>query len=312
MHLPPEPHGQLKSARFPQPVEDTLERIRRAAELAGDDWLQVLGLTEKQYLRLLIERVPLAARTVESVAARFGLSFESVMRGDVDYAALSAREKGDHDPLPARFSVGAFSRRRTSIHLLDYVELNHGWRTRSRILRHFQMSEALFKDPDQSININFVTELCEYLSKSGCSTDVMKSMGEHSFVANRKTPLGRLLRSYGTSRMLHEHVFTELISPYFDKNCIYQLVEISDHHCVVTARPSTEVQDELMQKVIGSTHVCSAKVGSFQSLSGYLGLPFSKVTETDCVHSGAGVCRFHFDFQGRAGLSRPGPHLASA
>jgi hypothetical protein len=213
--------------------------------------------------------------------------------------ALQAHSLGDIFYVPARYIHAAFSRRRTSINLLEYIEKLMGWDARKRILDHFQLTDAVFADPDAHINFLFPSDLCEYLVRSGYSPSIFPNMGAHSIVTNKHTPLGTLMASFETPLKLHESTFGDIVGQSFDRNCNYRLLELTEESCLIGANFTQELQDLLRLKKPGNIQACSVRGGSFSTLTGYLDLPRSEVIEETCVHRGDASCTYRIIY-GRA------------
>ncbi len=282
-----------------QRLRSTIEKIRGSLELSKEELLDILELTEKEYTQVVAFKKDLPLLSAHAFAERFDLSLDRLMRGEVDLGALTKRfRQGDVEALPERYANVAFSRRRTSINILDYVRDTFGWQARAQILRYFQMNEAHFVDPDKTVNFQFITDLCEYLKTKKDSDDEMfMQMGAYSVISNGNSNLARLYSKMNGPKELYETVFTLLIQSYYDKNVDYRLVQLSDTSCGVIAYPNQEVQEGLRKINIGSREVCLSRIGSFSCLTGYLQLPFAHVRKSKCIHSGDSYCYYYIDFE---------------
>lgn len=276
---------------------EVLERIRVALDKPVGDWADELGLKEIDYRDGLRENtLSVRGRFLLDLADTLKLSPEAIVSGKIDYRTLEISDPTASDALPEIYAHGAFSRRRTSSQLLDFLEVHYGWRMRSQILKHFGLNERIVAVPDGAISIRFLTDLCCYLIDHGFSEDALFKMGQYSVIANYASPLGRKFRESDGPKSLIESTFTEIVNQFFDKNFLYKLIELNDTSCTVEARLNPEASDTSKSGTIGSVLSCKTRGGTFSSLFGYLDLPYAKVTEKTCVHRGDPRCRYEIDF----------------
>jgi predicted hydrocarbon binding protein len=214
----------------------------------------------------------------------------------IDFGLLASRVRGDAGQFPERYVAGAFSRKRTSINILAYLEDFHSWEMRDQILRQFQMSEAALRDPNEWINVRFLSDLCEYLSKHGFSESALVAMGSYSLITNFDSNLGIEFRKLQSPSEVIENCFGPLVTLY-DRNIDYKIAELHEECAVIEARSNRDVLDALKIREIGNTPYCQVKSGVFSSLVGYLGLPFARVEETSCVHRGDEYCRYEIIYE---------------
>ncbi len=275
----------------------TLDKIQHALGWSTHELADRLSLTEKRFQFLRSRKIQPSLYSVAQLIEQIGLSVERIVTGSIDYEALRSHAKGDLFYVPEKYMLAAFSKRRTSIHLLEYIENYFGWEMKKNILNHFQVTEAIFKDPDSQINFLFLSDFCNYFTHCGYSPALLPIMGAYSVVTNRNSSLGDLMASFGSPRNLHEQVFVDLVGKSFDRNLDYRLTKLTADTCIVEANFTQELQDALKQKKLGNSHVCSIRAGSFSSLTGYLNLPFSTVVEESCIHRGDACCRYRISFK---------------
>lgn len=276
---------------------DTLERIRSTIQLSNEDWAELLQLTPAGYQLLgLRDPCEIPDRVASDLCDYVGITPEALQSGIIDFKTLAKQVSGNVSFVPERYSEGAFSKRRTSGHLLDLIEIRYGWRERLRLLRTFQVTDAIFADPDGRINLRFLSDLCAYLRGKGFSRDALAEMGQHSVVTNYAGPLGRHFRRLRNVQKAYESCFTEVINRYYDENFVYELVRMDEHSCTVECRYRPEVLDATRSRAPGNEGTCSTRAGAFASIPGYLDLPYAKVTESSCIHRGDPLCRYEIDF----------------
>ncbi len=298
MHL--SPSSQRLKKEVDHRICNTLEKIRLTLNLNVRIFSDYLKITEKSYTENSTLRKAPPLEALFNILEVFSLSFDSVIEGKINYKALSEHYHGNKSYIPERYTTAAFSKKRTSIHMLDFLENVFSWKTRLKVLRHFQIPESCFYCPDEMINIFFLSDLCEYLKVENFSEQTLFLMGQHSVISNLNSEFGKFLSTFGSPQDLHERIFTDLINQYYDKNHLYNLMDLKKNSCTIEALCNPKVTDLLKVRNLGNHDVCIARAGGFSSLTGYLGLPYSKVNEMTCVHKGDPSCKFEIDYSDAA------------
>jgi hypothetical protein len=290
---------RVQDGRLSAISRQLLERIERLREGLGIDpplWCEILDVSTADYVRILEGTQPLSLLSLEALASYLDLSLDLILAGQLDYAALCARIRGDAAALPERYMQGAFSKRRTSINLLAYVEHAFGWPAVKRVLRRLQVHEAAFANPDELISLRFLEETCALLKEMGVDSQGFREMGSYSVVTNRDGSLGQLMAQAGSQRDLYSIMIEDASSRFYDTNFTYSLGRLSDEGCVIAARPTAEACDALGTRLPGSPEICLSKQGVFSSAAGYIGIPNLRVTEPRCIHRGDARCEYHVEF----------------
>jgi hypothetical protein len=277
---------------------ETLERLRESTFLSDEEWSDCLQLSPNRYENLKDQKeITLSDQVLEDFSELIDLTPEAIISGNIDFKVIAKRQKGYATFLPERYFVAAHSKIRTSSHLLDYIEIFHGWRVRSRILRHFQLNESVFANLDRAISVSFPTDLYGHLSSMGLRHSDFYEMGKYSLVSNSRSKVGEMFRATKTPKSAYEKCFVELIGQYYDQNFIYSLKKMDQTTCTVSARFHPQVLDEMHVSSIGNGAACSSRGGTFASIMGYIGASDADVTETTCVHRGDQECTYVIDFE---------------
>ena len=288
---------------------ETLDRVRKSMRLDRKGFADVLGMTHQQYESSWLKKKSLSVLEISRLLDSIPISFENLLKGKVDFKALDRQFVSGVSVLPERYSVGAFSRRRTCINLLAYLEKNYGENFTGDCLRQLQTPVDLFDDPDAMINIRFQSDLCEYLSRAGCQSSEFFKMGEYSVRTNAKSIIAKELSKQPTPRAMYEYLFTTLIGLY-DENAFYKIIEITDTHLLAEVRPNPQVADALGSKVFGNPFVCGTRAGVGASFPAYMSLPKAEVKEIRCIHCGDPSCIYELDFSHAAFLNASRSSLA--
>jgi hypothetical protein len=256
----------------------------------------LLIMTDKNYeLRNASENPP-NAMGVLSLTKQFNLDPRKFVAGSVDWDTLIQRLSGDSDAIPERYSVAAFSRRRTSNHVLSYLDRNLGSDYVSDLLNRFDLTESAFVDPDAYINLQFLTDLCDHLTKLGLRPNQFKAIGYESARINKNLGFSQHILESLKIKDAYAFLFDNLMG-YFDRNCEYRVVRLTETSCMVEAKQNNDVADALGKKTIGSAATCQIKSGVGASFPMSLGLPVADVRELKCIHRGDSVCTFEFNFE---------------
>ncbi len=266
-------------------------------------WSDQLGMTPQGYGQLRTNPKAVSIDTVLRLSERLDVSFEALITGHIDYSLIAAQQGGQPTALPERYATAAFSKRRTSIHLLEYLSKRYSPELKQHILRHFQLNEAVFSDPDAEISVRFLIDLCAYLRNLGFSEDELLAMGAYSVVTNRNTALAEKLASAASPLELHELFTTDVVSKYYERNFEYRILQGSAHTCIIEVRPRQELVQALGTHKPGNPSLCLLRAGSLATLTGYLHLPFSSIREISCTHRGDSACRYELDFTKAVRLS---------
>jgi hypothetical protein len=278
-------------------LSDQLERLRITLGYDEKLWCEIMGISTADYIEFRKNQKDLTILALLQVADHFELTLESIMNDHVDYQVVSARHAGNKTILPQRYLEGAGSRRRSSLNLLNATEEFLGWRARAMAMRHLQVTEAAFANPDDLINLRFNTDLCDYLSRNYGGAHLFYQLGAYSLVNNMNTPIGTVMAQSASVKNAHLQFIEEMVAKHWEKNFSYKIVKLTDTLCIAEGVPNPDIADSLKIRNPGSTAVCQTKVGITSAIPGYMGLPFSHTEEIKCVHRGDEKCVYEMDFE---------------
>jgi hypothetical protein len=262
-------------------------------------------------------REPLPASSCILLADHLQIRLDALMSGRIDYAALEKQVNGGGDALPERYSVGTFSRRRTSLHLIDYCDQHIGWDFTDRMLKTLQLRRAAFSDPDAMICMTAPVDLSDMIGQVTGDMKLLFNAGANSLKVNKNSPFADAIRKSGSIRRAYELLFTELMGFFDAKNHVYWITHIDDSSCTFESKCHDELTDTLKVSKVGSTYTCATRAGVAAAVAGFLGAPLPYVVESQCQHRGDPVCRFHIHYEfanrflrrqaanGVAGVARP-------
>lgn len=280
------------SGLFSNPMSDGLERMHSLSGLQKSDWLDLLGLSWKKYYQYKIGLCDMPSNSLANLSKHFDVREDDITSGAVNFQKLEANLPKSE--MPDRFLVGAHGRRRTTITSLEYLEKAFGWRLKYDVLNHFQVSASELQDPFASINIQFITEMAEYLKTRQFKSQDFFRMGLYSVEGNRNSLVGKLYSEMESVEQIYTFFFHKMMS-LFENNCIYKYQQLTANSGMVVVQSSPDVASELKVSKLGSHSICELKAGMFASLPAYLDLNNAVVTHFTCEHKGDDACRFHID-----------------
>lgn len=273
-----------------------LRRIQMTLGLPDSDFAGVLELREREFERLGAHRAEPPLRSLEALSHRLNVSLDAILDGDIDYRVLRARFLGRPQELPEKYLIGAASRRRTVVNVLDFVEREFGWISRTRILRRFQVDEAALLAEDSLINARLSTEICAWLGSWWDAPDVFRRMGMNSLRLNRKGPFGVELAAARDVHELFEMCFPDLIARHIENNFNWRLRARNTDRIVVRGAPNPAAYQLTAGKLILRSQICQVRQGYIASLPLYLNLPAARVRKISCVYAGDSGCDYDVEF----------------
>jgi len=278
---------------------DKLLRLQSILGLDDILFADRLGLTLPHYRKLRTQEADIPTASAFALLDHLPVSFESLVRGSIDFDVLSAHLHGHLHSVPERYLQGAFSRKRTSIHLLSYIENFRGWRERDSILRHVQIHPSMLSNPEERINARLNSDISALLKQRGYSNQSLFEIGTFSTVVNLPGPIGKAVSHLTDARGLYEHMITQLASR-FDENYHYQIHSLSLNHLDLRVRERQQAQDGLKMKKFSNTASCVVRSGVVAAFPNYINLPCASLRKISCLYEGDAECRYIFGFSGGA------------
>lgn len=284
-----------------KPVNDNqvwsrLEKIHFALGLADSDFAELLQMSPEEFAESRRARTSLPITSVLPLLAEANLSIEKFMIGEIDIPAVEAHYRKDFDFVPERYLKTAFSRRRSPVHILDFLESRFGWQARADALSHFQMTESAIGKVEDLISLEFLSDLATYLNRWGHGESFFYQAGLHSSVVNWNSSFAGILRAQPTLKSVYEIGIAELMN-FLERNHEYQLTRLTETHATLISRPRKEVLAATGSQTIGNSLICQLRAGVGAAFVRYLGLPEGRAIEVKCIHRGDPFCQFEFDFE---------------
>jgi len=275
----------------------TLDKIKHTLGWSDRELCDRLAMTEREFQRENIHAISPNINSITHLTESIGISIDAIVTGKIDYKVLKAHFNGNLKTIPERYSTAKFSKIRTSTHILDFVEQHLGWNAKKTIYNHFQINEAIFDNDEEMVNFLMPSDICRFIGEKFKAPEAyLEKIGAHSAVVNKNSIVGKIVSLYESPKELYENMFTEAVHRLYDRNQTYQILKLTDQYCIVQPNFREEVKDLLQMKNPGNRFACHSIAGSISSLTGYLDLPYSKVTKIDCIHKGGCSCKYKIDF----------------
>ena len=287
-----EHHDQLS----PRRLWNSLHQIQNVLGIQMDAMAEMMSLTEVDFLKMKMTGEEPRVTSTMGLTKSLNIGFDALMCGDIDYKTLARQYFGKLDSIPEKYSVGAFSRRRLAITLLDYVESRFGLERRALMLRRFQMNEAMLADPDAEINMCFGTDVIDLMYKIHQDETLITEMGEFSVISNRDSAVAEYLSTARTVSEIYEMV-GEANSKFFEKNYQWKIKSLSRDGCTMSGQPNSELKGLFSERYRTNPVACLLRKGYFISYPIYAGFRPSIVTKTACVCDGDPECLYEIQFR---------------
>lgn len=275
----------------------TIDKIRHTLGWSNVELCDRMNISDQKLHREKILNLSPSLDSITHFTESIGIDIDAIVTGKIDYRALAAHNSGNLKVLPERYSRAKFSKIRTSIHILDYVEKILGWNAKKTIYNHFQINESMFDNPESTVNFLMPSDICRFIGEKFKASHLqLQRIGAHSSTVNQNSVVGQVAARFNNPKVLYENFFQVMVHQLYEKNQRYRILKLSDDYCIVETNFRSEVKELLKTHQLGNVFACASIAGSMASIPGYLNLAHSKVTKIDCVHHGGCNCKYFIDF----------------
>ncbi|GEM_PF-5442920 len=272
-----------------------LNQIQNILLLDDGSLCRILDISKETFLKAKSKQRPIELERMDYLFDRLGITIDHFIEENYDIAQARERFMGEQYALPARYSYAKFSKSRTIINCLKYIELSYGSNFKNSILRSLQIDPRFFDNPERLMNINVLTDFCVLLNKLGLNKEDFVAMGKMSYIVNNEGPLGERLRSHRNVNELFEDICSNE-SKNFDLNFDYYITRVSNGSIHVGSRPTEMALEYLNHAELGSNFVCDTKLGVFGSFPQYLGSKASYAEKTRCMREGHSYYEYKINY----------------
>jgi hypothetical protein len=271
---------------------DTINRIGVTLNLTMDEIAEMMEVTPYRLQTMQKFNKEPNVSSAMAFSKRINVSFEALVLDRFNYKLMAQQYFGNNSSLPERYSEFALSKRLTVIPHLDYIENYFGWAARALVLRRFQMTEAMFVDPQAPINMRFSLDLIDYLLNYYRNPQILEHMGWNSARNTRTSALAGELRGADTPEEIYERMTDGAIARFVERNFFWKLLSVSDGECMIEGSPSDESTQMPDYKTLFTRGACMIRSGFISYLPNYANFRSARVKKVSCVAEGSQSCRF--------------------
>ncbi len=275
---------------------ETLIRLQSISNFNDTEWLELLQISWKNYQQFKMGCFNLSNHSLIQLSEYFNISSESIINNNIDFKKLAILIEPSSPGIADYYMVAPFSRRRTTITSINYLEENYGWRLKQDVLKIFKIKESALLDPFEPVSMRLISEICKYLHTRQFNEIDFFKMGAYTVKGNQNSILSRTLaRAESVQELYHDLI--NVMMPLFETNSDYSYTQINQFEGLLTMKSIKEVASQLGVKHLGNEHICQLKRGFCASAPSYMGLPYANVTHTACEHLGDQKCVFKIDLK---------------
>jgi hypothetical protein len=250
------------------------------------DMAETLAVSTREFEALRAHKKSISTHSLLELSRKLNVHVAKIYTGDIDLEILQKRLRGDLESIPTKYLQDAYSKTRTSINILDFLDDHFGRHYKQGAIEYFQMSDAIFGNPNREISLLFLSELCEYLAKyRGMTDEMFYQMGQFSYFSNKDTELGKILSQCKNKFDVFDLAQNQL-SHMYDKNFRYEYSQISSSFSVTKAFA-------LHPNCTGNKWTAIAKAGVISSLPLYCEEPSVKVEVVKSIAQNDKYCEYH-------------------
>lgn len=273
----------------------TLGKIQTSLNIDGVEMAMILRLTHSDFQKLRNQKKEPNVRSAMALCEHLNVGFERLMTGDIDYPALYQQYHGNKSYIPERYLVGAQGKRRIAADYLTRIEKLLGWQRRIQLMRHLQVNETFFSNPDDNINLNLTTDILQWVLSEYRNEGLLSEMGSGIVQAQCHGPIGKALGKTRNLQELYEMLTSEILGKYWEKNYLWHVHSITSENIIVRGHPNPEILGVVPDAVIKNYSTCVLRKGIMGAIPTFLGYPAQQAQKTKCVAKGDPFCEFHLD-----------------
>jgi hypothetical protein len=249
---------------------DILLRIQVSLGINSKKFSSLMQLPEKDFLKMKGYRLDPPIRNTLFLAEALNLSFDHLITGKIDYTTLTQQFLGHKDYLPEKYCLAAYGKRRIALGLLNYIETHHGWTKRAQLLRHFQISEAAFSNPEAPINLRFSIDAVEWMFQYFRSYSVLETMGQKMVTGMSHQPFRDELKPTRNLAEFFEALFGGILEKHVEKNFLWKIQTLNGQSLRVRGYPNPEVAEASGTECVQSFSGLVVRKGMLSALPTYL------------------------------------------
>lgn len=289
----------MNNGRFNMPFEErqlfwqNLEKIKNVLLFDDIQFTKFIGIGILEYskCRNTLNYLPLDC--VYELAEKLNFHFMDLFTPDFkllyncnDQATLE------------RYTIAPYSKLTPTLNIISYLEKTRGTRAKINLLRKLQLSENFLNNDQSRTNIHLISDTTHYLADT-------YNFGDHEFVSMGQqtpfSPVGKLIQDKlrGPEKDVEDllETFVYECCHYFDKNCDYKILELSNDFAIFDSIPKKDVLEELKvnQSEFGNEEVCLTKMGCLSSFTWFQYNQYAPVQKLKSAYDGNDTNQYIID-----------------
>jgi len=217
------------------------------------------------------------------------------LSGKIDLQTLAAHYQGNVLYVPEKYSIHAFSRKRSILNVVHYVQEHLGWNSAALLLKQFQIHYRSLLEEEGHVNILLALEMLKELRKWGVGDHFFINLGKYTSISFKNSFLGQSVKFASSVKQAYEIVFSYY--KFYEENADYQLLKLTSTYCLLECVPKLDIIHAFFPHPITTHESTLYKIGVMQSIPSFLGLPAAQVKQVSSVLQGNASCIFEINFE---------------
>lgn len=271
-----------------------VDRLGEYLEWSNEDFGHYLKMSQFELSSKRANNSEIPLINLSQFCSELGISIDLLLSGEVDLEWLKYQKQGKRYHIPSKFKKGSFSKIRTSSNVLKYLD-DHYLAQSEFLLKRLGLSREMFLTGDESISINCLVEMTNYLKTQKMKEDEFINIGFASFEDNKGSLFAKKLSEFSSAKEIIEAVIYENSTSY-DLNFRYEIEEMNSRYTIISERPTQEAQDALSRLKVGTYETELIKSGVLRGLPRYIDQKELEGFIVSSVHKGHDKTRYQLNF----------------
>lgn len=284
---------KLKHINHNKNIWNSISEIQNICGLIDYDIAEILNVPTLEFKSKKSALSDLTSFEVLKIAEAFELDIWHLINNDFDHQIVKDRFDGKRNTLSSRYTENPFSKKRTQVNILNYLEENY-FSLADSCYKRFQLNEECFENQDDVISIKFLEDLCDYLQSKKFSYEEFYKMGTNSYEVNKNSPMADVLKKCRSIPELYQFI-AEGMSESYDLNFKYQIDSISSGVVKVTEIPS-EKSLEANKGKVGNYTSTVIKSGVIASLPKFINKEEADISITKSAYHDSKYTQFTIEY----------------
>lgn len=282
-----------------------LDHIKDKLLLSDEAFAKFIGISFTQYSKCRSNLSYLPTSAVFELAEKCNFHFEDLLKPNFVFQLANDKE----GPIPDKYLIAPYSKLTPTVNIINYLEKTRGTRTKTNLLRKFQISDNFFQNTESRSNIRLISDVTQYLAETyKFSDEEFINMGKQTPFSPAGSLIADKLKGITNVTDMLE-VFITQCATFFDKNADYRVLNVSNDFLTMECIPKKDVMEELKIRSheFGNEEVCLTKMGCISSFSYFHFKRYARIDKLNSVYDGDESNRYIVDLAPFKKLSRALP-----